>query len=189
MDDLELFFQQFENWVLMDIRIIMKLDDGLGNRFPADRTSFKQRRPLVAAVILMCCAIDCLARFRYGKVNGDVSESFRNFVRSYLDSATTFTGKSYDDAIIYNGLRNAIVHGYSLQADLGLVHQSDHDHLRIVDNHTIIDVFSLYFDLETAYNKYKNELKNGSYLVEFDKRWKIYPLIQFRPGENIKGTA
>ena len=187
MTDLETFFQQFENWVLRDIRIILKLEKH-GVRLNPDRTPFDERRPLVAAVILMCCAIDCLARFRSGQTNGNVGTSFENFVENYLGSKTTFTHKSYDSAKVYNGLRNYLVHGYSLDKNLGLVHQSNENHLELINDRVIIDVFSLYFDLEKAYEKYKAELMNGLYLNEFSLRWGVYPLIEFVEDENVKGN-
>lgn len=189
MTDQETFFQQYENWVLKDIRLIMKLENGSSVRLEPDRTAFNERRPLVAAVILICCAIDCLARFRFGQTTGNVGRAFKNFVHSYFDSTTTRSGKSYDDERIYNGMRNALVHGYSLQNDLGLVHQSDQKHLETIDNRVIVDVFSLYYDLEAAYNKYKDELMSGSYLIEFTRRWQVYPLIQYMPDKDIKGTV
>ncbi|MDO8513383.1 MAG: hypothetical protein Q7S37_02680 [bacterium] len=187
MSDLETFFQQFENWVLKDMRLILKIEDENGNLIEPDRTAFTSRRPLVAAVILMCCAIDCLARFRYGEIDRNVGSSFKNFVFGYFSENVSFSGKSYDKQKIYKGLRNALVHGYSLGRDLGLVHQSSENHLDQVNNRVIIDVFSLYYDLETAYNKYKQELIDGSYQEQFKRRWREYPLIQFITEENVKG--
>jgi hypothetical protein len=154
-------------------------------RLDPDRTSFNERRPLVAAVILMCCAIDCLARFRYGQINGNVGTSFKNFITNYFDLETTCSRKSYDDVKIYDGLRNYLVHGYSLDKNLGLVHQSDEKHLEVVNERIILDVFSLYFDLEKAYEKYKAELLDGQYVNEFNHRWSVYPLIQFVEGQKI----
>jgi hypothetical protein len=187
MTDLETFFQQFENWVLRDIRIILKLEKN-GTRIEPDRTPFDERRPLVAAVILMCCAIDCLARFRFGQTNGNVGTSFKNFISSYLNSDTTSSHKSYSDEKIYDGLRNYLVHGYSLDKNLGLVHQSDKQHLELVNDRIILDVFSLYYDLEKAYEKYKGELLTNQYLDEFNLRWRTYPLIQYIEDENVKGS-
>jgi len=187
MNNLELFLQQFENWVLKDIRIILKLENENGKRIEPDRTVFNVRRPLPAAVILMCCAIDCLARFRYGELDRNIGKSFKDFIKDYFHDGITHSGRSYDNQKIYSGLRNAMVHGYSLGKDLGLVHQSSQDHLNIVNGRVIIDVFSLYFDLEVAYNKYKEELLTNNHLVEFERRWEKYPLIQYIEEENIKG--
>lgn len=183
------FDDHFRNWVLKDIRIILNLEDKYGNILEPDRSAYTHRRPLVAAVILICCAIDCLARYRYGCVDGrHVGNSFKNFIKDYFNSATTFSGKNYDCEDIYNGLRNTIVHGYSLGCDLGLVHQSNKEHLSIVGTRVIIDVFSLYFDLEKAYEKYTHELSDGQHLEEFCRRWLAQPLMQYIPDENIKGV-
>ena len=187
MSDLDTFFKQFENWVLKDIKIILKLEDENGNNIEPDREIRNYHRPFVAAVILICCAIDCLSAFRYGRKDKNVGTTFKNFIKEYFQPGITKSGKSYDDKKIYKGLRSALAHGYSLERDLALNHTDKNKHLQIYNNRVEIDVFSLYFDLEAAYLEYKRNLLAGRYTDEFNQRWLNYPLIQYIPNEKIKG--
>lgn len=184
MDNLETFFKQFENWVLWDISKMLEID---GDKLP-DRETKDFRRPFVASVILVCCAIDVLAAFRYGKEDNTVGKYFKDFVKEYFTKENTFSGKAYDVNRVYNSLRNALVHGYSLGLDLALGHTDESVHLvkYSASGRIIIDVFLLYYDLEAVYRVYKGELLKGKYLDEFNKRWNIAPLIQFIPAENLK---
>jgi hypothetical protein len=186
MNNLQTFFQQFENWVLADIRLNLGLQDIKGNLFEPDRKEKNIHRPFVAAVILMCCAIDCLAAYRFGRGDNGVGRTFKGFVVEYFTSDTTKSGKSYNSQQVYHGLRNALIHGYTLSKDLALTHMSDKNHLEIENGRVIIDVYSLYFDLESAYFAYKKDLNSGKYLAEFNRRWVNYPLIQYIKEEKLK---
>lgn len=186
MNDLETFFNQFEHWVLKDIRNLLKLEDDSGQRLEPDRNTYDTHRPFVAAVILMCCAIDVLAAFRYGKIDGGVGGHFKNFIKDYFKAVNTKSKKSYDASHIYIGLRNALVHGYSLGKDLALIHTDENKHLEMIGNRVQIDVFMFYYDIESVYFKYKQELEDGKYIEEFNKRWSFAPLIQFIAEENLK---
>lgn len=183
---LEKFFEQFEGWLMEDIGSMLKIRDYKGKTFKPDRKTHNFRRPFVAAVILMCCAIDTLAAFRYGRKNNDVGISFKKFIKEYFKSDITESGKSYNTKYVYEGLRNALLHGYSLGKDLALGHTDERKHLEQSNKRTIIDVFTLYFDLETVYKKYKQELEMGQHLDEFRTRWNFAPLIQYIPEENLK---
>ncbi len=183
MNNLQTFFQQFENWVLVDIRLNLGLQDINGNLIEADRTERNIHRPFVAAVILMCCAIDCLAAYRFGRGHNDVGRTFRDFIIKYFTSDNTKSGKSYNSQQIYQGLRNALVHGYTLSKDLALTHRSDKKQLEIENGRVI---YSFYYDLESAYFAYKKDLNAGRYITEFNQRWSNYPLIQYIKEEKIK---
>jgi len=185
--DLKKFFEQFESWLLWDIKFMLKLEDEGGSVIQPDRsTNTSRRRPFVASVILVCCAIDTLAAFRYGRERDGVGEIFKNFVGEYFKASITKSGKSYSDKDIYNGLRNALLHGYSLGQDLALGHEDEQKHLNKLGNRIVVDVFMLYFDLEAVYEKYKRELQSGQYLYEFKRRWNFAPLIQYNSEENLK---
>ncbi len=180
------FFKQFENWLLWDIGFMLKLKDENGNTFEPDRKTYNLRRPFVATVILMCCAIDTLAAFRYGRKNNDVGKTFKKFIQEYFRSDITKSGKSYNVEHVYNSLRNALMHGYSLGKDLALGHMDEKQHPEQLNGRTIIDVFMFYFDLEKVYKKYKQELEGGRHLDKFKTRREFAPLIQYIPDENLK---
>ncbi len=185
-DNLKTFSEQFENWILKDIKILLRLEDEEGNPLTPDRNTYDYHRPFVAAVILICCAIDVLAAFRYGRKKNDVGEAFKCFLRNYFVESNTKSKKSYNDQYIYSGLRNALLHGYSLTKDLALGHEDASKHLEKDGNYLIIDVFMFYYDLETVYFKYKDELAQGNFLTEFNTRWDFAPLIQHNTRENVK---
>lgn len=185
-NNLQTFIQQFENWVLGDIRLNLGLQDQNGKMLEPDRTPRNIHRPFVGAVILICCAIDCLAAYRFGRANDCVGLTFKNFIIEYFRSGVTKTGKSYDARQVYNGLRNALVHGYNLSKDLALDHTSGEKHLKVENGRVIIDVYSLYDDLDAAYQKYKSELLINKHLPQFDERWSNYPLIQYIEDEELK---
>ncbi|MFA5069952.1 MAG: hypothetical protein WC528_01605 [Patescibacteria group bacterium] len=183
MSNLETFFEQFEEWVLKDIKIVLELVNKEGNSLAPDRRVVVWRRPLVAGVILICCAIDTLAAFRYGRTNNNVGTYFMRFVRDYFAQSRD---TRYNDEQIYKGLRNALLHGYSLGSDLALSHTSASRHLTKEANKIVIDVFSLQQDLEKVYSIYKSELKNGQHIPEFNDRWNYAPLIQYFPDIDLK---
>jgi hypothetical protein len=184
--NLNTFFDYFENWVLADIRLNLGLQNLCGEILPPDRETRNIHRPFVASVILVCCAIDCLAAFRYGRENSAVGRTFNNFVKTYFKAENTKSRKTYDQNKVYNGLRNALVHGYSLGNDLALKHTDENSHLLLENGRVIVDVYSLYYDLESVYEKYKLELQEGQNLAEFSKRWQAYPLIQSFEMEEVK---
>lgn len=187
MGNLETFFKQFEEWILWDIRYLLKLEDENGIRLDPDRTTNKyKRRPFVASAILICCAIDVLAAFRYGKRRNDAGKTFKSFLKNYFVETETKSMKSYNAEYIYDGLRNALLHGYSLGKYLALSHDEESKHLNKIGSRTLIDVFMFYYDLELVYQKYKQELKNGKHGVEFNNRWNFAKLIQYIPEENLK---
>lgn len=184
--NLDTFFQQFENWCLWDIKFMLKLEDGSGNSLKPDRKTYNSRRPFVAATIFMCCAIDTLAAFRYGRKNNNVGKTFKDFIKAYFKVDITKSGKSYNEKHIYEGIRNALLHGYSLGKDLALGHTDKNHHLERSGERVIIDVFMLYYDLEAVYKKYKDELLEGKHIKEFKKRWDFAPLIKYISEENLK---
>lgn len=186
MNNLQTFFQQFENWVLADIRLNLGLQDINGNLLQPDRKERNIHRPFVAAVILMCCAIDCLASYRFGRGVNGVGRTFNDFIIEYFTSNITKSGKSYNSVQIYQGLRNALIHGYTLNKDLALTHMSDKNHLEIENGRMVIDVYTLYYDLKSAYSIYKKDLEAGKHIEEFNRRWSNYPLIQYFKEEKIK---
>lgn len=186
MNNLQTFFQQFENWVLADISFNLGLQDINGKILKLDRKERNIHRPFVGAVILMCCAIDCLAAYRFGRGDNGVGRTFMDFIIKYFTSDNTKSGKSYNSQQIYYGLRNALVHGYTLSKDLALTHMSDENHLDIRNGRVIIDVYSLYFDLESVYFAYKKDLNEGNHIQEFNQRWSNYPLIQYFKEEKVK---
>lgn len=181
------FFSQFENWCLKDIKYLLKLEDEQGNTFEPDRKTYPDmHRPFVAATILICCAIDALSAFRYGKQTGSVGKTFENFVKEYFKKDITKSRKDYNANYVYSGLRNALVHGYSLGKFLALGHEDEEKHLSKEDDRIVIDVFMLYYDLEAVYKKYKKELQEGKFIEEFNRRWEYAPLVQYFPKERIK---
>lgn len=180
------FVNQFEGWVLKDIRILLKLEDGNGVLLSPDRNTKNYHRPFVAAVILTCCAIDMLAAFRYGRYNYEVGDTFKCFIRNYFTKENTKSKKTYNVEHVYNGLRNDLLHGYSLGKDLALGHEDDKQHLKKSGKRTVIDVFEFYYDLEAVYKVYKTEIESGKYIEEFDRRWQYAPVIKFVAEENIK---
>jgi len=186
MENLTDFFSQFEEWILKDIRQILKLEDEQGNLLEPDRSTQDYHRPFVAAVILTCCAIDVLAAFRYGKEKNDVGETFKCFLRNYFIETITKSKKSYNVDDVYNGLRNALLHGYSLNNDLALSHDDEGKHLNRTGNYITVDVFMFYYDLEQVYKKYKEELRGGKHISEFNRRYVFAPLIRYIPEENLK---
>ena len=184
----QVFFEQFEKWILKDIKSLLKIEDENGNKLEPDRNVYSSNihRPFVAAVILMCCAIDVLAAFRYGKLDKNVGNTFELFIKEYFKKDITKSKKSYDAKIIYTRLRNALLHGYSLAKDLFLSHESEEKHLEQKGGLIVIDVFMFYYDLERVYEKYKNELLSDKFINEFNKRWGYAPLVQYFPEERIK---
>jgi len=173
-DDIKQFADHFDGWLLKDIRIVLGLEDYYENKSKPDRRSLNCHKPFVAAVILTCCGIDTLAKFRYGQLNGNVGVYFKKLIKDYFP-------KKYNSDDIYCGLRNYLVHGYSLNPCLGLKHQDRKLHLKNICNRTIIDVYCFYEDLEKAFKKYNKQLLKGLYRREFILRWKLYPLISHRP--------
>lgn len=185
--NMDIFFKQFEEWILKDIRYLLKLEDRNGRRLEPDRNTYPDtHRPFVAATILICCAIDVLAAFRYGRKKHDVGKTFENFVKEYFKKDIAKSKKDYNAEYVYSGLRNALLHGYSLGKFLALGHEDEEKHLRKEGDRIIIDVFMFYFDLEAVYEKYKKELLEGNFLEEFNLRWDYAPLVQYVPERRIK---
>jgi len=189
MDYLDKFYSQFENWILKDIKQLLHLEDIYGNQLSPDRNTYADmHRPFVAATILICCAIDVLAAFRYGRDDTNIGYAFKSFIKDYFTKEVTFSRKCYDQVVVYNGLRNALLHGYSLNRNIALFHSDANVHLTKPFGKLLVDVFSLYYDLERAYFKYKSELQNGLHHNEFKKRWLYAPLVVYIPDENLKGS-
>lgn len=184
--NLDKFFRQFENWFLRDIRRLLKLENEEGKLLKADRKTYELDRPFVAAAILTCCGIDVLSAFRYGRKNENIGKVFTAFVKEYFIPQNTKSKKPYNTKDVYEGLRNSLLHGYSLGKHLVLSHENGKIHLNKIDNRTAIDVFIFYYDLEAVYKKYKEELLGGKHINEFNKRWKYAPLIEYLPKEKIK---
>lgn len=181
MSELQNFFDTFENWVLSDIQLLLKLRDGQGNKLEPDRNTYTDiHRPFISAVVLTCCAIDCLAGFRYGRGDerGKIGEYYKSFVKNYFP-------KMYDNKLVYMGIRSALVHSYSTKG-AGFSHTDENRHLVIENSRVVIDVFSFYFDLKTAYEKYKGELLEGKNITEFNEQANAYPIIRWVEEENIK---
>ena len=172
MTEVEIFFDQFENWALLDIELLLRLKDDSGKKLKPDRRIQAYHRPFVASVILMCCAIDCLSAFRYGRRDGDgVGQQYKKFIREYFPN-------KYDNVLVYKGLRNALIHGYSMDG-VGLSHTNKRRHLAMENERVVFDVFTLFDDLCIAYGKYKTELGTGKYLSEFRRRSKKHPIARW----------
>jgi len=183
------FEDRFNNYILKDIRIMLDIDKG-----KKPKRNRRKYMSYVSSVILMSCAIDYLSKYRFGQVNKENyegskltdSKCYEDFVSKYFTKKTTYSEKDYDKKIIYKDIRCALTHGHSLGKEVVLTHEDvyKNNHMEKIfipilkEKRYVIDVYSLYYDLERVVRLYISELKKGKYLREFFFRWNKHPFVR-----------
>ena len=106
---------------------------------------------VIAEFILCSCLIDQLSGFRYN--SDEVGCRYRQFVRDYLPE--------YNPKELYKDLRNRLVHNYSIGEFYELTRQSDALHPPTGKGITRLGLDKFIADIETALNKFKDELRTN----------------------------
>jgi len=78
-------------------------------RVLADINACLREHQVVGATILLCCAIDCLARYYSGDPIARLNKN------KYLDFLNRYFSPVYDSAKFYAFVRCGLVHGYSME--------------------------------------------------------------------------
>jgi len=152
----------------------------LRKRFPervfADISACLQKNQAVGATILLCCAIDCLARYCSGEPSHQLNKNkYQNFLKDYFEPA-------YHPESFYTFVRCGLVHGYNMEGKYIILGSRDVRaralHMKFSSNHraTIINPFTLYEDVRRAFYKFIEDLENQRELRRrFLRVWKSSP--------------
>jgi hypothetical protein len=186
------FANSLHSYVLLAIRILLDIE----NKEVPDRSNQSRAVPYVSAVILISCVIDYLSKFRYGQVNGKGVDGnalkdgvcYKNFVKEYFIKENTRSEKTYNPGLIYEDVRCALAHGYSLGKEVILSHTNKYEkyHMEkhyideggINQDRIVIDVFHFYYDLQYVCVKYLDEIMvDKKHLKEFMHRWNAHPFV------------
>jgi len=111
----------------------------------------------MGAFILCSCYIDYLAGFRFGRRT--TRKDYKEFIKLYL------TG--YDPETVYHDLRCGIVHNYSEGGSYTFMHELPDLHFYKPGGFgkICLNLENFISDLETATQKYFNELENSEELL------------------------
>jgi hypothetical protein len=149
-------------------------------RFPervfADIGACLREGQAVGATILLCCAVDVMARYYSGQPKGRLDR------QSYISFMERYFSTYYDAVHFYRFVRCGLVHGYDMEREylilgspapwarkLNMVHDPKH-------KTTIVNPFAVYSDVRRAFRAFVSEI--GEH-VEVKRRflrvWKASP--------------
>jgi hypothetical protein len=177
------FRTYFEKWLLKSIDVCFDATSKEGNGTP------------LSAYILLSCAIDTLAGFYTGRdrsysrkrgkrVKGkapvNVGRQNLLFIRAYM--------KAYPAAKLQRGVRNYLVHNFTLRQDILLTHNSHDNHMTDVRipagkknrarNCLLINFEDLLADFKAAYEQYLVDLDTSADLQrKFMRRFRRFGFI------------
>ena len=155
------FAFRFKNYTYRPIRLC--LDDSQG----------------LASTILLCCAIDLLAKFSSGDPkNSGNRTKYTAFLNEYFPAA-------YDPDNFYEFVRCGLVHSYSMEDQYTILCRDEpwarRIHLRVdmKTGKTVVNPFQLLTDLQGAVKNYIKDVKTGHDKAEaFHRVHKAIPLKQ-----------
>jgi hypothetical protein len=155
------FAFRFKNYTYRPIRLC--LNDGQG----------------LAATILLCCAIDLLAKFSSGDPkNSGNHTKYTAFLNEYFPAV-------YDPDKFYEFVRCGLLHSYSMENQYTILCRDEpwarRIHLRVDMNtgKTVANPFQVLTDLQGAVKKYIKDVKTNHDKAEaFDRVHKAIPLKQ-----------
>jgi hypothetical protein len=160
-DPIDRFAFRFKNYTYRAIRLC--LADGQG----------------LAATILLCCAIDLLAKFNSGDPNSSGNrKKYIAFLRQYFSP-------SYDPDSFYAFVRCGLVHSYSMENQYTILCR-DEDWARQLNlrkdsksGRTVINPFQVLVDLQGAVRSYVADVRSsGAKSIAFLAVHKVLPLRQ-----------
>lgn len=123
------------------------------------------KNTVLASFILCSCFIEQVSGFRYGKVSHKTGKAmFEDFVKDYMPP-------HYNPKQLREDLRNKLVHNYSLGNTYSLVEKRADLHLTPLGNRIIINIENFLQELEEAFNKYINHLKQDNTIKEYALKW------------------
>ncbi len=137
----------------------------------ADIKNARQNNINIGCFILCGCFIDQLAHFRYFKKVKGEGDKFAKFVTEYLPN-------DYNGSNLYQSFRSTLVHNYSLGKKFNLAWGDRSIHLKQHLQTMCLDLDQFIDDVETAYSKYKNELRTFDEIKEIAlKHHAKYPTL------------
>ncbi len=155
------FAFRFKNYTYRPIRLCLKENQGL------------------AATILLCCAVDLLAKFNSGDPShSGNAQKYRSFVRTYFHPL-------YDPAEFYRFVRCGLVHSYSMENRYTILNRDETWARRIHlcedpdTQRSIINPFQLLADLQKAVRQYVRDVQaDSSKAQQFLRVHNVVPLKQ-----------
>ncbi len=149
----------FDNWIIKSI----------------DTTYNATRKPdsgtPLAVFILISCAIDVIAGFFVGRSSfnaRDTGKNYKEFLKAYMPQ--------YDPTDIYESIRCALAHNYTIGGRIGLTHGQILHNLKFKDKEIskIINLDSFLVDFKSAVEKYFHDLEKSSDLrSKFENRFSL----------------
>ena len=131
----------------------------------------------------ICCAIEAFGRFHTGKVVGDEGQSFKCFIRDFMDRGYRKqlggNGKSYA-TLVYDYFRKGLAHGFTIKSG-GFEDLATYFQEKMIGSHLqlVIDPSRMLEDLEQAATKFVDALKTApdvsqryaKFSTTFDALW------------------
>ena len=158
-------------------RAISKLQKEFPNRILTGINACLKSRDSVAATILICCAIDLLAKYYAGEMTE------RKNKNRYIEFLTRYFPDYPSLDNFYKFVRCGLVHSYNLDKKYILLNSNSewaqNLNMMLSPKHKmlIINPYKLKGDLQKAWKQYIDDLKNDKELVrKIRKVYKLYPL-------------
>lgn len=130
----------------------------------------------VGATVLLCCAIDFMARYYSGQPKGRLNK------QSYISFMEQYFSTSYDAAHFYRFLRCGLVHGYDMEREYLILGSpapwARRLHMVYDPKHraTIVNPFALYSDVRKTFRAFANDIEeHGELKQRFLRVWKASP--------------
>ena len=170
--------------------------NGLRNFAKGDIEKSLEKNMLIATFILCACFIDQVSGYYCGinhmkGVKPIVGKRFKQFCKDYLHDKIN---KNHDDELLYNELRNEIVHSYSSTGKFALGTGLKDSHLKKHKNGSIILSADVFFaDISCAFEMWVNDLKKNQDLRRDTLMWfnlhKTFELIELEPKDDKIGNS
>ncbi len=133
----------------------------------------------VPATILLCCAIDLLAKYCSGMPDGKMNkQKYISFLRNYFPA-------SYSPNEFYGFIRCGLVHGFNMESHYAILCKNElwarNVHLKKdpKTNLIIVNPFVLFADVHTAFKKYIGDIRKDMSLQKlFFRVHREMPLTQ-----------
>jgi hypothetical protein len=132
-------------------------------RFPervfADIGACLREGQAVGATILLCCAIDFMARYYSGQPKGRLNK------QSYISFMEQYFSMNYDAVQFYQFLRCGLIHGYDMEREYLILGSSApwarKLHMVYDPKHraTIINPFALYSDVRKTFRAFVKDIE------------------------------
>jgi len=143
-DAIERFNHRFQAYIYPSIRLCLQNYEG------------------VAASILLCCAIDLLAKYR----SGDTEKRFNK--RKYISFLDDYFPGSYDPASFYKFVRSGLLHSFSMEREYTIL-CNDADwakeaHLQVdpKSQTIVINPHVLLRDVHATFKKYISSIRSDA---------------------------